>query len=61
MRKREQRARQAKAIHEKDSSFWTVAECMAVLNAPRLRGGALGKSAWLQLGKIRGFDHGMAG
>ncbi len=54
-RKREQRARQAQAIQEKDSSQWTDSECRSVLDSAQWRGGALDKAAWLQLGRLRGF------
>ena len=54
-RKREQRTRQATAIQEKESTEWTDAECRAVLNGIRWRGGVLDKAAWKQLGKLRGF------
>lgn len=54
-RKREQRIRQAEAIQERDSSEWTEAECLSVLNGKRWREGAIDKAAWQQLGKLRGF------
>ncbi len=54
-RKREQRTRQAEAIHERDSHEWAEAECLAVLTGARWRGGAIDRAAWIQLGRLRGF------
>lgn len=54
-RKRDQRERQAAAIQSEDSSEWNEAECLAVLNGSRWRGGAIDKGAWLRLGKLRGY------
>lgn len=54
-RKREQRARQAAAIHERDSHEWVESECLAVLTGSRWRGGAIDKAAWEQLGRLRNF------
>lgn len=54
-RKREQRARQAEAIQERDSHEWTEAECLAVLTGNQWRGGAIDKAAWEQLGRLRNF------
>jgi len=54
-RKREQRTRQAEAIHERDSHEWNEAECLAVLAGARWRGGAIDRAAWAQLGRLRGF------
>jgi hypothetical protein len=54
-RKREQRARQANAIQERDSHEWTDTECLSVLTAKQWRGGAIDRLAWEQLGKLRNF------
>lgn len=54
-RKREQRARQANAIQERDSHEWTDTECLSVLMGKQWRGGAIDRLAWEQLGKLRNF------
>lgn len=54
-RKREQRTRQAEAIHARESHEWTEAECLAVLTGTQWRGGAIDRAAWSQLGRLRGF------
>lgn len=54
-RKRDQRARQAAAIYERDNHEWTESECLAVLTGSRWRGGAIDKAAWEQLGRLRNF------
>lgn len=54
-RKREQRARQATAIYERNSDELTDAQCLSVLTGKQWRGSAVDKGAWEQLGKLRGF------
>jgi hypothetical protein len=54
-RKREQRARQAEAIQERDSHEWTEAECLSVLMGKQWRDSPIDLAAWQQLGKLRGF------
>jgi hypothetical protein len=53
-RKREQRARQAEAIQERDSHEWTEAECLSVLLGKQWRGSAIERAALEQLAKLRG-------
>lgn len=54
-RKREQRARQAEAIQERDSHEWTEAECLSVLMGKQWRGSAIDCAAWVRLGELRKF------
>jgi hypothetical protein len=54
-RKREQRSRQETAVFEQDSGQWTEATCLQVLTSLRWRGGPIERTAWEQLGRLRGF------
>jgi hypothetical protein len=54
-RKREQRMRQDTRIMERDSHEWTEADCLRVLSQQKWRGTVMDKSAWEQLGKLRGY------
>ena len=53
-RKQEQRNRQVENLMS-DNHEMTDAECLAVLVGKRWRGGPIDKSAWMRLGKLRGF------
>lgn len=54
-RQREYRERQKESIATGNSHEWTVSECLAVLSGTYRENNAIGKAAWLQLGKLLGY------
>jgi len=54
-RKREQRARLEQMVYEQDPTEWTEAVCLHILQSAKWARGAIGRDAWHQLGRLRGY------
>lgn len=55
-RKRAQRERLEQAVYETPDTEWSEAVCLHVLQSAHWKDGAIGRAAWQQLGRLRGYD-----
>ena len=54
-RQREYRERQRASLATRESHEWTRRECLEALSGTYRENDAIGKAAWLQLGKLLGY------
>ena len=54
-RQREYRERQRASLVTRQSHEWTRRECLEALSGTYWENDAIGKAAWLQLGKLLGY------